>query len=138
MKRLIILSVKVFDVPEAGLFIYDVNRRLKERNIFTNPFKGKIRTYRRKGELLCLLFIEPIYPPFWVAGFFPLTAFIIWRWWWLLIPAFPLFLLGVLWSKPFYFFFIKIGLRKAGYRGSVKWLSLKDAWRWLDGSDRSI
>jgi hypothetical protein len=116
-------------------FMLESKERLKNSNLVKNPFRAEI--VRLNVEDWAIE-IEPVYfnftPFFWiVAG----AGYVLWGYsWWLWIPS-CLGLLGIFWSKYFFFTMMKLGLRKKGYKGQVKLLSNKEMVRGIiNGTER--
>jgi hypothetical protein len=129
------VAAKVKNELTAQIYFDELALKLKNPLIVENPFKGSLRVYKRKDDLVVSLRIEPVYPPVWWASAFFLIPCFVWPSWWLAAPGLMLLSLGFFWSPPFFFLMFFLGLRKKGYQGPIRWLSSSDVLGWLLGSD---
>lgn len=127
--------VKTKDEEVVRNYFKGLADRLRTPNIYQNPFKGAARTYRRGGELLGVVSIEPIYPPVWWVSFFFFPLAVLFHSVVLLVIGLVFLCIGILWHPLFYWFMLAAGLHKAGYAGHVRRVSAAKAWRWLLGAD---
>lgn len=112
-------------------FIDDVGTKLRSSNITKNPFFGRVRAtgiaQRGKSKDLIVLSIRPIYPNYsvwgWVAAAvtFPLGIR------WLTFTWVAVGLLGFFWTKYFFISMMKLGLRKAGYKGPIEVINASES-----------
>jgi len=115
------------EVKTVNEYFRDTSKRLMNDNLVENPFVGGVKKYRVSSIKQLMVFdIVPIYPNFTFFGWLVLLPMLLFLGvsWWLLIP-FGILFLGFLWTSRFYYFFVKLGLRKAGYSGPVKFLDSK-------------
>lgn len=114
------VEIKDYDDRVQELVV-ETNVRLQDTNLMKNPFRGGIKGY--PGSMYVLM-LEPIYFNFtwflWLAAG-ALYFFLGLTYW--LIPPVLLGCLGIFWSKYFYYFMFKRGLKKKGYTGKTKLLS---------------
>lgn len=119
-------DVNIAENYKALHFFIDTAARLKSENLMRNPFVGEAVHLREEGAGVWLVDMTPIYPPiYWYSAFaygagimfsflnIGVGAFISW------FVGTALLLLRVFWSKSFYAFMLKQGLKKAGYTGAV-------------------
>jgi len=67
--------------------------------------------------------MSPIYFNFtWLGAGFCLLSYIMFVRLWLIIPMVIFLLLGLIWSSRFYYIMLKLGLKKKGYKGFIKYL----------------
>lgn len=114
------LWFRIEPTDELLKFRNDTNKRLKEENLLTNPFKGFVE-FIPPDSLIC--FIKPIYPNFSYLGslyIFGIIAFngFVWTNWF--IPGIIVQALYVFWSNAFFSFALSKGLKKAGYKGILE------------------
>lgn len=113
---------------EVFSFISDTNKRLKNNNYIENPFNGRVITLPDKFLQTTQRFIfdlEPIWPKFYKVGFYVLIIpmfFEATRTIWWALPGVLIFSTGFFWSSRFHYLILKLGLKKAGYKGKVKLL----------------
>ena len=135
-------GVELMLCSEVSEFIAKTNDRLKAENILTNPFKDGSQLKFRLPNLLAV-YIEPIYLNFPLLGilfYLPIAFYFIgWNLSWGYVPSLVFLIVSFFWSKYFYYLMLRTGLRKGGYKGSVKLLSDKETIRRLIqyGTDRS-
>lgn len=101
--------------------VVETNVRLQDTNLIKNPFRGGIKGY---PDSMYVLMLEPIYFNF--TWFIWVAAIGLYFWlglsYWLIPPAI-LGCLGIFWSKYFFYFMFKMGLKRKGYRGKTTLLS---------------
>lgn len=131
-------GVEIEEKKEVIDFVIATNKRLQDGRILNNPFHGRILNL---GDALAVS-MRPIYfnIPL-VAAFFigiPCSVFWGFRPFWMIPVAFFL-CASLLWSRFFFFAFMFLGLRKAGYKGKYKLLSNPETIRRLiyNGTKRS-
>jgi hypothetical protein len=106
-------------------WIADTKKRTTYDNVFKNPFKTKIRFWNKKGEVLLLMDITPIYFNYSIYGWFMSAGTLLlfgFGWW--MWPGIVLGCLGLFWTSEFYFVMTKLGLRRTGYKGKIKRMKL--------------
>ena len=104
---------------QAIKFLEDTNKRISENNLIKNPFTG---TIKRIGDIF-LVDLKPIYFNFTPFFIFPIIGlYLFMGFTWIMIFPASLCLLSIFWTKYFFYFFFKIGVKKAGYKGKVKLL----------------
>lgn len=117
-------AIDLTENDESTKFFVDTQQRLETNNFVKNPFRGGVR--KITGSMY-LVYLEPVYfnftPFIWVI----VGALLFYKgWtWWLIIPM-VLGSLGIFWSKYFFYYMLKLGLKKAGYKDKVKLVSLSD------------
>lgn len=105
----------------------ETKARFKIPDMYKNPFYANLK---KIGDEIYIISIDPIYPPFYMAGFlgimlaFAFTGFSLW-----LIPGVAISSLGFFWATPFYYIFLRLGLRKKGYKGKVELIRNNDILR---------
>jgi len=102
-------------------YMFDVNNRLHAENLLLNPFRGGTKSYGLTNEQLTIINIEPIYPNLTFIGWIYCVSvlfFGISLYW--LIPGIIISLLGLFWSKYFFYLILLFGLRKETYKGKIK------------------
>lgn len=116
-------GVEVTNCGEAYNFFSETRERLQSNSLVKNPFKGEIK----KRDNMYIINIEPIYinftPLVWalaIGGYF-ITGF---HWWHYGLIAVGC--LGIFWTKYFFYFFLKKGLKKKGYTGKTKLINKED------------
>lgn len=101
-------------------FMIDTNRRL-QGTLLKSPFNGKIISYP-KG--LHVVSITPVFFNFTFYGWMGAAGiFMVWgltNW---LIPPVILGMCGFFWTKYFFQLMLKLGLRKAGYKGQIDFVA---------------
>ena len=127
----IIFGVELNNTEISQKYLLDTQQRLTNDNFVENPFKGKMKIYWEKEEKIWSVFaLKPIYPNFAIIGLFViLGSFVIGGLTlnWGVYTGFAIsFLFTFLWSKFFFAFMIRLGLLKAGYKGSYKLLRNKE------------
>jgi hypothetical protein len=130
-----IVTVKVKDSEVTRHYFEEIDVRLRSPDFFQNPFKGCAKIFTRRGTLLAVVSIDPLYPPVYWASLLFLIPVFIWGVWWPFIPCLLFFSLAFFWSRSFYLLMIWRGLRRKDYDGMVKPLRLSTAWGWLLGAD---
>jgi len=134
-----IFGVVVEDHKLAKEFFKETKERLAMGNIAKNPFSGgvvsfiSLRKYKEKGEaetrvdLGYNIKMKPIYPNFALVGAVFLTATcIIWPHLWIMLVTAFFYLISLFWSGRFYYYMLKLGLKRKGYKGSIRYLKPKD------------
>jgi len=108
-------------------FVLDTQKRMTVENFVKNPFKGKIKKIDTLGnESYYGVSMTPIYPQFFWVG---LLLIFVQMWfngftitWWLL-PGTIIFLLGIFYTADFYYFMLRKGIRKIGYKEKISRIS---------------
>lgn len=121
-----LLGIKYFgDYNIINDFMKDTKEKLKDYDIVKNPFKGGIVEFVDKN--IYVIEMTPVYYNFSVFGYvyiliiYVFIGLSLWA-----IPGIILVIMGLFWSKYFFFFMLKIGLKKYGYKGKIKLLKNKD------------
>ena len=110
----------------AASYVTKTNEKFSDYNIVKNPFKGSIITKDiGDGELLHVVNISPLYFAYPIFGW--LAVFIVFfmggfRWNWLMLPGIILGSLCIFWTKYFYMLIYKIGIKKNGYKGKLRFI----------------
>lgn len=118
-----IFGIEVENNPEAKSFFLKTKDRLQEANLVTNPFKGDIR----KKSNLYIVYIEPVYVHFTpIIWGICIGSFIIFGYRWVQIPLALIGCLYIFWTRYFFYYFMKKGLKKEGYNGTTKMINIKD------------
>jgi hypothetical protein len=118
-------GIEVEESPELFEFVKQTQARFEVEDFVKNPFKGFIKLYKTEPlKAMVLVQARPIYPnAFWVGLVFALGLYIIGGLTlWLIIPGILLIYSGFH-TKQFFFFVLKKGLKKKGYKHSLKLLS---------------
>ena len=107
-------------------FFKETESRLSGGDLLTNPFsEGVVKSITSR---VWMVNFKPVYPPVWLFGFVWSGISLLFGFgWWAVFPALILFLQGLMFLPAFYVFMNIRGLRKKGYTGVVKWLSLSEA-----------
>ena len=111
---------------EALDFFAQTAKRLEGHNFLKNPFYGKIARF---GELY-VVDIKPIYfnaSPFVFLSLCFMVVLWGWSWWMMFLVVFSSSYF--FWTKWFFYPILKHGLRKSGYKGTVKLCGAEDALR---------
>jgi len=116
---------------ENVLSVTDWVKATKERSkgdsIIKNPFKWRIKTIKRDGDLFVVVEANPVYFNFswfgWITGGFVLLIF---GMHWVIFPCIGVGLLGVFWTAEPIFMLTKKALRKHGYSGPIKRLKFSE------------
>jgi len=129
---MVFFGVKLEGTPEVMGFISDTKQRLLTPNIAKNPYKeaeilylpNTLVYYAKPVYLLFPLYasISLAVLTFLFAGFNYSIGYII---------ALIFLSLTFFWSKTFTYLMLKIGLRKAGYKGKLKLLNTEDLFKIL-------
>jgi hypothetical protein len=124
-------GVVVEPVPAVEEFITKTKTRLLDNNMVRNPFRGDIKTLFYTDttvKKIVLIYMRPLYMDFSIFGWITLfSTWYIWGFiWYLFIPGLLVGCSGIFWRKEFYYYIFKLGLKKAGYTGSIKLISSKD------------
>lgn len=86
-----------------------------------------------QNEVASVLSFEHLFPSFiWKLGLITLAFSLLFSSWFLLIPTFLFFSFGILNTPYFFFLIFRLGLRKKGYKGKIRFMRCK-----LDKSGRS-
>lgn len=130
-----IFGVIVEDKEKPKQFFKEVKERLGTTNLARNPFTGGIFSFislrDNKGETIVdqgyIIKMAPLYVNYPLGGFcFMVIGFILWPRIPIAIAAAVFLLLSLGWSSRFYYFILKMGLKKKGYKGLLKYLKPKD------------
>lgn len=123
-----IFGVKVEDWKKCETFFKEMSKKFKDNNLVRNPFVGKVK---RIGDVY-VVGIEPIYinftPYVWMLGG---ATLLLWGFNWFHFVIIGVGSLSIFWSKYFFYYMLKRGLRKNGYKGKMKLLTNKnivDGW----------
>lgn len=118
-----ILGIVVENSKESYNFFSETRERLQDTNLVRNPFKGEIK---KRGDMF-VVSICPIYINFTpvVWGLAVVGALVFGIHWWHIALA-GIGCLGIFWTKYFFYIFLKMGLRKNGYKGKIKLLGKKE------------
>lgn len=129
-----LFGVVVEDHFQAKQFFKETRERLGTTNLVHNPFTGGVISFislrRVKGinrvECGYMIKMAPIYFNFAVLGaLFMGIGFIIFPRLWIGIVVGIFLLCSLFWWSKFYYFILKLGLKKKGYRGSIRYLNPK-------------
>ena len=120
---MVIFGVKVLDSEKVDSFIDKTNDRF-DKVLF---FKGMLFKFKN----MIVVDMKPLLFPFYWLG---LVSFITIYYFWgfrpkLLTFAFIVFCGGIFWTRYFFYFFLKIGIKKEGYLGKIKLMSHQDTLR---------
>lgn len=128
---MVLFSLELEDKKEAIDFLTLSDSRLHLEDAVRNPFVGGIRILNtEQGKINALVLMNPIYPNIsylgWVmaGGLYLIFGGSLW----LSIPA-AFGLTGIMWTKWPYYYGISKGLKKAGYKGTIKLIRLDDLLR---------
>lgn len=112
-------------------YMEDTKQRLGRESLVHNPFIGSIKRWNNKRleGTYYGIDITPIYPKIYLWGIvlalvpllFTGLKLTIWNY-----PGMVLFCGGVFWHRLFFYAVLRMGLRKAGYKGKIKLLSNSD------------
>jgi hypothetical protein len=133
-------GIIIENTPVVERYMADVKDRLEDSNMLRNPFKGyclsfDIKNAGQNGLLRGYATkVQPLYPNFTPYGFLAsLGIYIVWGMNIWIIPGIFIGILGVFWSKYFYYYIYKLGLKKVGYTGYMKLLSAEEVMdRWCE------
>ena len=133
-----IFGVLMDDKETANNFIEATKERLRKGNLATNPFTACIKTItqiEREKDIavqkkLHIIDIEPIYFNYPLLGAFTSLVLLVVSYW-ALIPLAVFLFFSLFWSGHFYYLIFKLGLKKAGYKGKIVRVSLKEVVRRL-------
>ena len=110
-------------------FMQATDNRLKNNNMLVNPFRGKIisfnlNTTTKELKTGYAIYIKPLYFNFSYYGWLmALGVYLIWGISWFMLPGIIIGALGIFWSKFFYYIMLKLGAKKSGYNGELKFIS---------------
>ena len=114
---------------KAKAFFEMVNNKLENLTLVENPFIARIIEVKEKkdGLTLYIIIMKPIYFNFCVFGWIvALTSTIFLGVNWLLIPSILLGLGSIFWMSRFYYYILKLGLKKNGFQGKLRYITPKD------------
>lgn len=105
-----------------GKYIETTNARLQLDDLLKNPFHGILKQIDY-NTVICS--IKPIYfnIPFYAGISIGLILFMLQItkiWAWAIVGVF--FLLSLLWTRYLFYYMLKLGLKKAGYKEKIKLL----------------
>lgn len=122
---MVLFAVELQGHYSALKFMRDTDERLNGTDFFRNPFTGGVlyaHNSPNKGHSFVVV-MDPIYPKIWIMGFlWLLGAFLLGGSFGWYIPGLVMAPVGILWSAPFMYTMLRIGIRKAGYVGPIKLL----------------
>lgn len=130
-----VFGVVVEDQEIIKEFFKEVKEKLGTTNLVRNPFTGGVISFRSerrvKGETKVnrgyIIKMSPFYFNFAIVGFmFTLVLFFIWPRSWIGIAAIIFMIMNLFWSGKFYYFIMKKGLKKKGYKGTIRYLKPKE------------
>ena len=104
----------------SNSYFAGVKARTGTTDIVRNPFKTK---YKNIGKGVHAYLIEPLWPPVYWWSVIPFAAGIFFGKAWIIIIGSIMGSIGFFWSAPFYHLLLRIGLRRAGYKGRIKHIS---------------
>ena len=109
----------------AQVKVIEIVGRLKCDDFIKNPFKSKVKQYRKNMWAVC---IEPLYPQFYLWSIFPAIIYVMFPGFWFgkasLAVALVMFSLAVFWANWFYFLMFAFVTK-----GGVRYVS-KDKLLW--------
>jgi hypothetical protein len=102
----------------------DFSERMSNNNFIQNPFFGGVKPI--SDNVYCIS-ITPVWVDVsWFGWLGVLMPYLVWGWSnWLIFPII-IGLSGILWTKYFFFFMLKLGLKKAGYKDKIKLIHSED------------
>lgn len=112
---MVIFGVEVSNSKELDNFIYKSNKRFKKVLLFYGELS--------KVKNILVVNMRPLLMPFYWMGlfsFFVITYF--WGFNKFSIMALMVFSGGIVWTRYFFYFFLKMGLKKEGHKGKIKLL----------------
>jgi len=120
-------KVQLDDTCVSEDFLFKFRNKLLNNDLVNNPFKGSVNIFKNSSFLMADVVLIPVYPPvhwylFFGAGVglafngFNFLA------WYILVLCFLGCFLGLFWLNSFYKFMFKLGLKKHGYIGTIKFL----------------
>jgi len=117
-----VIGLKVEGNSETLRFWKDTEERFAANDLGRNPFETKIKHLSMNETVLI---IKPVYPRFWLFGLLPLAIGLFFGWKVSIWIGLSVVFLGVaFWSAPFYALMLYFGLRKSGYKGKVRFMSM--------------
>ena len=112
-----LIFLKIDQSPISDLYMDQLLKRAANPNMAINPFYIKVKQYSN----LYAVSIKPIYPNFsWIGLLVSGVSFFFWRFNWSFFLGLFVMVFGVLWTNKFYFYVIRLGLRKKGYKGKIE------------------
>ena len=118
-----IFGIKTEPSNEVNTFIANTKERMANNEMLKNPFNAGIVSFNN----LYIIRIDPLYFNFSIFAWLPtIMIFYLWGFSFWLIPCFIIIGMGLFWSMYFYYFMFKLGLRKAGYKGSIQLVRPKE------------
>ena len=118
-----IFGILTDNTKEVNEFLEKTIERGKEENLLKNPFRIDIRVFPSEKQIISVFRMTPVYFNYSLFGFPPLIfilALVGLTWW--LLPFAILVSLGIFWRREFYYLMSRLGLRKAGYKGKIKFV----------------
>lgn len=111
----------------ADIFMKETDARLSNNDFSKNPFNGGIRAMSiDEHSSLYICKLEPLYPNFTYIGLIPMSLAFWFGFNWVFYLGLVIVCFGFFWSRWFYILMLWFGLRKAGYRGLFKVVSMKN------------
>lgn len=105
---------------KVDLFVKETNERLGSNNLVKNPFTGNIKSISPR---LHIINMKPIYLNYPLVAFcFLFTIGLVFMNMILLTASVVFAFLSLIWTAPFLFLFLKIGLKRSGYKNKIKYL----------------
>ena len=126
------------DCSEVVSFVAKTKERLAGQNFVKNPFVGKILSLSVTGDdnlpkKLILVSMSPVYPNItWFGWLGAIAMLIFFGFHWTLIFPVIFGMTSIFWSKTFYSWIFKKGLKKNGYKGETKSVSLDEIIQYLE------
>jgi len=115
------MTVFLFKTEESDIadeYINELKERSQNPNMFINPFYIDVQRLRPLDNMTAVR-IKPIYPNVSPIGWVMAVIGIIFQSKLALIVGLLISALGILWTSWFYFWIIKLGMRKKGFKGRI-------------------
>ena len=121
-----IFGLYVEDTKELNRYIRDINEKLQESNLFTNPYKGLVKKYKDNDKSFIFVYLQLI----WINTTYPaLLTTVVWLYFYglklnfLFYISIGLWFGGFLFSNTFTKLAVRFALKKKGYTGIIKNMS---------------
>lgn len=106
-----IFGIQIEENQAVRDYLSKTAERLSNMNLVKNPFNGRIISIEPGCYAIDM---KPIYPDISYLGFFYLMIvfFFFGKSGWWLVPGIAIAALHIFWSKYFYFYILKVGMKK--------------------------
>ena len=105
-------------------FMEATHRRINSNNFLKSPFNGSVERISTTFKAFYVVDIKPIYPniPLFAGVIMAMICLVFFKWPFI-VASLIFFTLSLIWTRYFFQFMLKIGLKKAGYKENINFLS---------------